>query len=50
MKKWSNDEIQYLIENYHNTPNEELSIYFNRYPDNIMSKAYSLNLKKIKRT
>lgn len=48
MKKYTIEEIEYLIKNYHNTPNVVISKTLNRNESAIITKAHSLNLKKSK--
>ncbi len=47
-KNWSSEEENYLIENYYDIPNKELSLILNRSEDSIMSKATNLKLVKNK--
>ena len=45
---WNINEISYLIKNYSNKTNSELSIEMNKSESSISSQAYNLNLKKSK--
>ena len=45
---WKDEEIEYLIENFENSYNSDLSIILNKSEFVIMSKAHELNLKKNK--
>lgn len=47
-EKWSDDEINFLIENYPNNKNKDLSKKMNRSLDSINRKSSSLGLKKTK--
>jgi hypothetical protein len=47
-KYWTDDEINYLIENYSNKRNDELSIELKKTLKSIYKKAYVLRLKKSK--
>lgn len=45
---WSKEEIEYLKQNYFNTPNKILNSQLNHSTDEIKHKAFTLNLKKEK--
>lgn len=46
MKKWTIQEINYLIENFPFKSNKELSVILNRSPVSIYKKSLTLSLKK----
>lgn len=48
MKKWTKEEVNYLINNYSDKTNKELSIFLNKEISVIESKRYTLNLYKSK--
>jgi hypothetical protein len=45
-KKWSKLEEKYLIDNFYDMKNEEISKIINRSVSGIIKKAFSLKLKK----